>query len=562
MGNLFSFLNGTNESNLFRACQVNDPTAAKEALNKLYPPGTQDVGSKLDALRDSQGKTALMVAAENGSLGVLDLLYTRGASVDARHAEYASTALHVAAAAGQREACLALLDRGADATALNARGLTPVDIARFRYHAHVVRAIEKRVSLFYGWLKWERSSLFQAGLGKVLGPSVKEALQKKFGGEWRESWVVVTKLTGKMSNLMMCPRCRGQFTDHRNPGMKITCPQCSTELHIPQTPVVSILELSIYSSPHDARPQFAFPLNLVSIESEFRVPEQRMNAVKIYVQRPGEAPSLKPGSDDVGHGVVALNGKDVLWGQSMLTMKASEVRSTKKVVFAVDDNPPSRQHLARFVQALKAQPVNAIEFAATSRNPDGTLGSGDLVQLAVGATSASVQAPRPAPSIWTCPVCTLENPSASRTCSACETPRDSSPLDVARARQSHERDPPRPSSGKDFPPAPSRATVVPPPPLGGDEAVAVAEESSYLVSEAPSHFICPLTGEIMEDPVVTVDGMSFERRAIEEHFRSNGPTSPLTMMPLDSMTLAPNIALSRAIREWKSSIPVASLAVT
>ena len=241
MGGLFSFLNGSNEDRLFKACASNDMMTVKEVLDKILTPGERDTQGKLDSIRDSSGRTPLMVAAEVGALPVIHLLFARGASINARHPEHSSTALHIAAMVGQRDACLTLLDLGADATALNLRGFTAIDIARLRNHALVVRAIERRVSLFYGWLKWERSSMIQAGLGKVLGASVKEALQKKFGGEWRESWVVVTKLTGKASSLMMCPKCRSQFVDHRTPGAKITCPSCATELHSPSTPVVSIL---------------------------------------------------------------------------------------------------------------------------------------------------------------------------------------------------------------------------------------------------------------------------------------------------------------------------------
>lgn len=40
-------------------------------------------------------------------------------------------------------------------------------------------------------------------------------------------------------------------------------------------------------------------------------------------------------------------------------------------------------------------------------------------------------------------------------------------------------------------------------------------------------FTCPITREIMEDPVVTADGHSYERRAIEEWLQRKW-TSPVT----------------------------------
>ena len=51
-----------------------------------------------------------------------------------------------------------------------------------------------------------------------------------------------------------------------------------------------------------------------------------------------------------------------------------------------------------------------------------------------------------------------------------------------------------------------------------------------VLAPVPRSFICPITAEITEDPVVTVDGHSFERAAIEEWFQrrvSNPATWPL-----------------------------------
>jgi hypothetical protein len=43
----------------------------------------------------------------------------------------------------------------------------------------------------------------------------------------------------------------------------------------------------------------------------------------------------------------------------------------------------------------------------------------------------------------------------------------------------------------------------------------------------PLEFMCPLTMEIFVDPVITEDGQTYERAAIEVWF-SNHSTSPLT----------------------------------
>ena len=66
----------------------------------------------------------------------------------------------------------------------------------------------------------------------------------------------------------------------------------------------------------------------------------------------------------------------------------------------------------------------------------------------------------------------------------------------------------------------------------------------------PQEFICPITGEIMEDPVSTIDGNSYERTAIERWFATRRITSPLTGARLGTTVLSPNLTLRRAIVEF------------
>jgi hypothetical protein len=60
------------------------------------------------------------------------------------------------------------------------------------------------------------------------------------------------------------------------------------------------------------------------------------------------------------------------------------------------------------------------------------------------------------------------------------------------------------------------------------------------------HFQCPLTLEVMKNPVVTVDGHSFEESAIRLWLQ-NHDTSPMTNKVLESKILIPNISLKAAI---------------
>ena len=69
------------------------------------------------------------------------------------------------------------------------------------------------------------------------------------------------------------------------------------------------------------------------------------------------------------------------------------------------------------------------------------------------------------------------------------------------------------------------------------------------MSDANENFLCPITGEVMKDPVSDREGNTYERAAIEDWLRRN-PTSPITRTPLDASSLAPNRALKNMIEEF------------
>ena len=62
-----------------------------------------------------------------------------------------------------------------------------------------------------------------------------------------------------------------------------------------------------------------------------------------------------------------------------------------------------------------------------------------------------------------------------------------------------------------------------------------------------SSFVCPITQAVMEDPVMTADGHTYERAAIEQWLASHN-TSPLTGLPLSTHELVPNEQLARHIQ--------------
>lgn len=76
-------------------------------------------------------------------------------------------------------------------------------------------------------------------------------------------------------------------------------------------------------------------------------------------------------------------------------------------------------------------------------------------------------------------------------------------------------------------------------------------------------FYCPITKEVMVDPVETPSGHTFERSAIVKWLsEADEPLCPITSIPLDTSMLRPNKTLRQSIEEWKernTMIIVASL---
>jgi Mg-chelatase subunit ChlD len=68
----------------------------------------------------------------------------------------------------------------------------------------------------------------------------------------------------------------------------------------------------------------------------------------------------------------------------------------------------------------------------------------------------------------------------------------------------------------------------------------------------PNEFICPISMDLMIDPVIAPDGHTYERSAITEWLFTNN-TSPLTRIHMTVDELQTNFALKSAIERWKLS---------
>lgn len=149
---------------------------------------------------------------------------------------------------------------------------------------------------------------------------------------------------------------------------------------------------------------------------------------------------------------------------------------------------------------------------------------------------------------------------------------------VQRPRGNPPLDPPIPISAARPPSAPPAAAAPPPrphasssasgaPPLppvyetaaqaaaagGGPSAsspgMAAAAGASMSLAPDPL-YICPITQEVMDEPVLAADGFTYDRPAITSWLSSHD-TSPMTNARLDHKHLIPNHALRSAIMEWR-----------
>ena len=73
----------------------------------------------------------------------------------------------------------------------------------------------------------------------------------------------------------------------------------------------------------------------------------------------------------------------------------------------------------------------------------------------------------------------------------------------------------------------------------------------------PDHFICPISLDIMQDPVIVVQsGITYERALIEQAMRFNPCRDPATNQEWsEPLTLAPNVLVRKMIREWQEQAP-------
>ncbi|KAF7851929.1 hypothetical protein BT93_L1642 [Corymbia citriodora subsp. variegata] len=69
--------------------------------------------------------------------------------------------------------------------------------------------------------------------------------------------------------------------------------------------------------------------------------------------------------------------------------------------------------------------------------------------------------------------------------------------------------------------------------------------------EIPSFFVCPISLQLMKDPVTAPTGITYDRESIEKWlFSAKNRTCPVTKQPIPDCDLTPNHTLRRLIQSW------------
>ena len=87
-----------------------------------------------------------------------------------------------------------------------------------------------------------------------------------------------------------------------------------------------------------------------------------------------------------------------------------------------------------------------------------------------------------------------------------------------------------------------------------DEYVAAGRAAEVWAVTPPHEFTCPISQELMRDPVVTSNGQCYERAEIAKWLK-NHHTDPISTARLKNKQLTPNVPLMQLITQWREGHP-------
>jgi len=73
---------------------------------------------------------------------------------------------------------------------------------------------------------------------------------------------------------------------------------------------------------------------------------------------------------------------------------------------------------------------------------------------------------------------------------------------------------------------------------------------SSIDDNAPYYMLDPISLDILNDPVITPSGITYEKATLIECMQKNGNKDPITKKPLTTAELAPNLAIKDVVRDF------------
>lgn len=83
-----------------------------------------------------------------------------------------------------------------------------------------------------------------------------------------------------------------------------------------------------------------------------------------------------------------------------------------------------------------------------------------------------------------------------------------------------------------------------------DESIVEENNKKGKSAMVPDDFLCPISLELMRDPVIVATGQTYERSYIQKWIDCGNTTCPKTRQKLDHLTLTPNYVLRSLISQW------------
>ena len=68
--------------------------------------------------------------------------------------------------------------------------------------------------------------------------------------------------------------------------------------------------------------------------------------------------------------------------------------------------------------------------------------------------------------------------------------------------------------------------------------------------EVPDFLCCKISFELLEDPVVTPSGITYNRKELEEHLQRVGHFDPVTRVALTQEKLIPNLSIKEVVEDF------------